>query len=968
MGLLRKLFVGNVAAGPLLYDQFLATNSLQLYAPYDREEKERLDKLDFDEQRIISKLRWIMDPVIGVACGIAAVLLRLLTEFFFDLRVNMITRFMVPAGGTVSETCSCLLIAVSLAVIMSLVAGAGVAWQPKAASSGIPAVIAFLNGCDVRASLGPNVLSVKLVGTALACGAGLAVGPEGPMIHIGTMVGMLSLRYGVRPALRVIGGDAGRRFDSELAREPVSYTFQAAAMGAGAGLAAAFSAPLAGTVFVVEEAASYFSKRLFLHTFITCGIAVFTKEFFNWVVGSADPVMFVPKSGCSNEGFMSFVLMLQCCQVGIVCGVLAAGFNRVVVRMNAWRVKQGRRLGTTWAVRRHRWCEVAVIAMATALFSIIVPLTQPCQDASMQVVMKHASNCLPTDWMLQIVVGMRSTKALGSEYIPAPGLFGVQFDPENCPVAVKSHPACRLPQLSDKYCCGFDDLTALKNGNFYNVSNPVAPLKLDPETWQSAGCHATRYDVDNKVNVPQFSPSATMSLSSPRLVVRSLFTRGSREVLPTADLAIFGSGYLILAAISSGAWVPSGLVLPMMIIGGTVGRLSAAVWLQCLGSSSETTVFSWIPEWLPLFEELHIKDYYQASPDAGVLAILGAAAFLAGSGSLTLFVVVLIIELTLDPALIPFFIIAVSTARFAAKLLGAKGLYHTLLEVQCLPFLDDHAHWRQQHWVVADILAEDRRRELYFASHGGNWQEETNVRLGRTGMVNSHIDAAMSTSESGRSSTGDSVAVEVSSDGGVEGNAATLIFVQRLATIAEVRGALDRCLPGDTMPVANGFPVVEESGVYCGLVTRRALERLLDHSAQPTSVALMSMNHNSLLGSEGASLAPPAAASTSMSAGGFNNSSVVAPNMIVVDVGAVMDRGAIVVGAMTPVRRAHMLFRQLGLRHVVVTNQSNQPIGILTRKSLMPWRAPWRGQNSDNDTFLDTRQAHSPRITNLPRS
>lgn len=52
-------------------------------------------------------------------------------------------------------------------------------------------VIAFLNGVDLEKSLfSAGVLFAKIVGVTFACGSSLAVGPEGPMIHIGAATGL----------------------------------------------------------------------------------------------------------------------------------------------------------------------------------------------------------------------------------------------------------------------------------------------------------------------------------------------------------------------------------------------------------------------------------------------------------------------------------------------------------------------------------------------------------------------------------------------------------------------------------------------------------------------------------------------------------------------------------------------------------------------------------------------------------
>ena len=66
-------------------------------------------------------------------------------------------------------------------------------WAPAAAGSGVPEVMAQLNGCRLPRVFEWRTAAVKFASAVLCVGSGLPVGPEGPMIFLGaTLGGLLS--------------------------------------------------------------------------------------------------------------------------------------------------------------------------------------------------------------------------------------------------------------------------------------------------------------------------------------------------------------------------------------------------------------------------------------------------------------------------------------------------------------------------------------------------------------------------------------------------------------------------------------------------------------------------------------------------------------------------------------------------------------------------------------------------------
>lgn len=157
--------------------------------------------------------------LIGLVAALSAVLLKAGSGWLGAMRVH--SSNLLPAW-IVLPTIGLLLGYLSGLLVERL--------APEASGSGIPHVKAVL--ANVPLELSWRVAGVKLIASTLAIGSGLTIGRQGPTVHVGAAL--------------------AAQFSRWVPTSP-DHRRQMIAAGAGAGLAAAFNAPITGVLFVVEE-------------------------------------------------------------------------------------------------------------------------------------------------------------------------------------------------------------------------------------------------------------------------------------------------------------------------------------------------------------------------------------------------------------------------------------------------------------------------------------------------------------------------------------------------------------------------------------------------------------------------------------------------------------------------------------------------------------------------------------------
>ncbi|MDR6952776.1 CIC family chloride channel protein [Ancylobacter sp. 3268] len=243
--------------------------------------------------------------LVGLAVGVAGVAFHLGVEGLTAAWPALL-RDTLGLAGTALYTAAALVAAAMAVASLFLVRR----FAPEAGGSGVPEIEGAMEG--LREVRWKRVLPVKFAAGLLSLSSGMVLGREGPTIHIGASI--------AKAAADVT------RMSSEDMRGLL-------AAGGAAGLAAAFNAPLAAVLFVIEETRRQFpySARTYVGVILaSLASAVVTES----LTGNT-PYMRLPASAMPLTALPAFVLL------GAVLGAVGVGFNRTLV----WSLDHVRRLG-----------------------------------------------------------------------------------------------------------------------------------------------------------------------------------------------------------------------------------------------------------------------------------------------------------------------------------------------------------------------------------------------------------------------------------------------------------------------------------------------------------------------------------------------------------------------------------------------------------------------------------------------
>ena len=233
--------------------------SINYTVPDTKREEASMMALKPNARHFRAHFLWFLYGAVGIAVSIVVLGALGLTDWILKKRAyatknqlasnNLVMAWLVWTGSSLG------LCAVALAMVLI---------EPAAASSGIPGLVAFLNGVIPKGGKSPitgsetsflswQTMLSKLVGMLCSIPSGLAIGPEGPIIHICALMGHWVTVVCQRVEQRLLPGYYFTTDSTE--------TRDFLATGAACGICVAFRAPLAGCLFVVEEAGSFFSTK-----------------------------------------------------------------------------------------------------------------------------------------------------------------------------------------------------------------------------------------------------------------------------------------------------------------------------------------------------------------------------------------------------------------------------------------------------------------------------------------------------------------------------------------------------------------------------------------------------------------------------------------------------------------------------------------------------------------------------------
>jgi chloride channel 7 len=627
------------------------------------------DSVNSSSQQKLTVFQSVVVVATGLVAGGVVHALRQLNALLGDQIRSLYMPFLLSDDGNASAKEERILFAWGAYTGMGIATALGalllVVGVPQAQGSGLPHLIAYLNGARLRYYSSLAVLLTKFMATSLTVASGLFAGPEGPIIHMGAVIGKQTLRACCRLCgllhrfvpLQVLHEAANSRGDR------IERDF--AAVGAGAGMAAAFYAPLTATLFVVEEASSHFSLPLLWHSFTASIIALLTMH----ACAGTEAVSSYISVG-KGEGHNCRPYFLEIVLVAVMAvfgGLLGAAYNQLVLLARSFRLHWlslcssssisgtgcGRACSLLWRTVVEAMLVIFVVVISTS-FCILAA------DAEAQM-----GGCIPHT-LGGVLYGPLAVEAERSEQgrgkleerahkeLHGMCLSDSEFDmlPTTCNYTCLSQPVGRATPLNP-FACGA------------SISSSAASCA----TGQSAPTH--------------FAPLATLLLQDAKSTAEALLMRGTPLSLPKYALAVGLVSWFLFSALAAGLALPVGLLVPSVVIGASFGRLFGVLLHDVIELTDARESASVASACGQAAVALHGKFRI----DVSLFALCGAAAFMGGSGRIRLTLTALCLEMTHQLFLLPCVAIAALVGVTVGDLVTDKGLYHSMIDAANLSYV-----------------------------------------------------------------------------------------------------------------------------------------------------------------------------------------------------------------------------------------------------------------------------------------
>ncbi|KAM6087641.1 LOW QUALITY PROTEIN: chloride channel protein C-like [Chlamydotis macqueenii] len=313
--------------------------------------------------------QWLLVGLIGTAVGMLGFLIHQIIDSLIKLKWDLVENYL--QDGNIHMTWLCAL-GSGLAMVV-LCSGSVLFFCPAGSPSGLPEIIGYLNGTSIQHLFNIKTFLGTFVSCVLAVASGLFCGPEGPVVHLGALLGC---------GLSQLQSDT-LDFDLPIFRFRNSAdkcSFITA--GAGAGVASVFRAPIGGLLFTLEEVSSFWDIRVAWQTFC-CLMATFTTDllsssFYGFVYRGHFGFFEAEKRIVQNLLDINILAFIPTSLLGTLGGLLGALFFSLNIKINKLCMQFFNSIPRLSLRKTSKLLETVLILVCTMTITVYLPYFFHC--------------------------------------------------------------------------------------------------------------------------------------------------------------------------------------------------------------------------------------------------------------------------------------------------------------------------------------------------------------------------------------------------------------------------------------------------------------------------------------------------------------------------------------------------------------------------------------------------------------